>query len=83
MSYHNVDIDMILTNNDLIEFAEKYITTQLLLLPELGKAGYINIEEYSMYYIIDSEWNELNHVMQSRCPTSLKYQYQNSYNRYN
>ena len=30
------------------------------MLPELGKHGYNTIEQSASYYIIDSEWNELN-----------------------
>ena len=44
ITFHNVDIDMILTNNNLIEFGETYITKYLLLLPKLGKARYTNTE---------------------------------------
>ena len=63
MIYHNVDIDMTLMNNKLIEFSETHITKYLLVLPELGKASYTNTEESSMYYIIDSDWNEIKHNM--------------------
>ena len=75
MTYHNVDIYMTLTNNDLIGFGETNITNYVLLLPELEKAGYTNTEESSMYYIIESEWNELKHDMKFRHPTSPVYQY--------
>ena len=39
---------------------EDNISNYILLLPELGKNGYIQSEQYSSYYVIDSEWNELN-----------------------
>ena len=49
MVYHNVDIDMTLTNSDLIEFGEIHITKYLLLLPKLGETGYTDTEESSLY----------------------------------
>ena len=75
MIYHNMDISMILTNNNSIEFSEIHITKCLLLLPESLRTGYTNTKESSLYYIIISEWNELKEYMQSRRPTSPRYEY--------
>ena len=59
MNYHRVNLDLSLTDLDLIPFHEDNIINYLLLLPELGKDGYINVEQNASYYVIDSEWNEL------------------------
>ena len=75
ISYHNVDIYMILANNSLIEFGETHITTCLLVLPELGISGNSSAEDYSMFYIINSEWDELKHNMQVRSLASPRCQY--------
>ena len=75
MIYHNVNIDMTLINSDLIEFGETHITKYLLLLPELLRLRYTNTRESSLYYIIDSEWNDLKEGIQFRRPISSKYGY--------
>ena len=75
MIYRNVDTDMTLTNDNLIEFSEIHITKCLLLLPESLRTGYTNTKESSLYYTINSEWNELKEYIQSRRPTSPRYEY--------
>ena len=60
MTYHKILFDLSFTDLELLPFEEDTIENYLLLLPELGKDGYINAEENASYYIIDSEWNELN-----------------------
>ena len=60
MTYHKVLFDLSLTDLELLPFEEDAIDNYLLLLPELGKDGYINVEQNASYYMIDSEWNELN-----------------------
>ena len=52
--YHEVKLDLSLTDFDLIRVDESCISNYLLLLPELGKERYINEQKYSSYYIRDS-----------------------------
>ena len=60
VTYHKVILDLSLSDLHLLPFEEDTIQNYLLLLPELGKDGYINEEQNASYYVIDSEWNELN-----------------------
>ena len=60
MNYHATKLDLSLTDFDLLPFEDKMITNYLLLLPELSKIGYINVQKNASYYVIDSEWNELD-----------------------
>ena len=60
MNYHTINFDLSLTEFDLLPFEDKMITNYLLLLPELSKIGYIHVQKNASYYIIDSEWNELD-----------------------
>ena len=60
MTYYKVLLDLSVTDLELLPFKEDTIKNYLLLLPELGKDGYISIEKNASYHIIDSEWNELN-----------------------
>ena len=53
-------LNLSINDLELLPFKEDTIKNYLLLLPELGKDGYISIEKNASYYIIDSEWNELN-----------------------
>ena len=69
MNFHNISIDMSLTDNDILRvFDASSIGNFVLLLPELGGYGYINDSKLSLYYIIDSDWNELNEDMQMISP---------------
>ena len=61
MNFHKVKIDLSITDSDLQPFDESYISSYLLLLPELDKEGHINLQENMSYYIIDSDWNELDY----------------------
>ena len=54
MNYHKVDLDLSLTDLDLLNLNESNIMNYLLLLPELCKDGYIHVKSNSYYYIIDS-----------------------------
>ena len=54
MNYHKVDLDLSLTDLDLLNLNKSNIMNYLLLLPELCKDGYIHVESNSYYYIIDS-----------------------------
>ena len=60
MNYHAINFDMSLTDFDLLPFDDTMITNYLLLLPELSKIGYIHLQTNASYYVIDSEWNELD-----------------------
>ena len=60
MTYHKVILDLSLIDLHLLPFEEDTIQHYLLQLLELGKYGYINEEQNASYYVIDSEWNELN-----------------------
>ena len=69
MNFHNINIDMSLTDNDILSvFDVSSIGNFVLLLPELGGYGYTNDSKLSLYYIIDSDWNELNKDMQMISP---------------
>ena len=48
------------TDLELKQVDERTFTRYILLLPELSKLGYYTISGYGSYYIIDSEWNELD-----------------------
>jgi len=66
MDFHKVEIDSSMTDTELQPFDENCISNYLLLLPELDKDGYINLEGNGSYYIIDSDWNELDcHILLS------------------
>ena len=72
MKFHNISIDMSLTDNDILSvFDASSIDNFVLLLPELGGYGYKNDSKLSLYYIIDSDWNELNKDMQMISPKTL------------
>ena len=60
MNCHAINLDLSLTDFDLLPFKDAMITNYLLLLPELSKTGYIHTQQNSYYYVIDSEWNELD-----------------------
>jgi len=70
MNFHTVKMNVVLTDADFAEIEEMKITKYILLLPKLGDLGYANNEEASLYYVIDSEWNELNENMHFSRPTS-------------
>ena len=75
MNFHQVEINLALTDSELQPFDESFISNYLLLLPELDKEGYINLQGNGSYYIIDSDWNELDsHVLLSP-PKSPKCKY--------
>ena len=66
MDFHKVEINLSMTDTELQPFDENCISNYLLLLPELDKDGYINLEGNGSYYIIDSDWNELDcHILLS------------------
>ena len=70
MVYHRVAIDMSITDDEksIIDFTT--ISNYVLLLPELGGYGYTIADTLSLYYIIDSEWKELDNNMKFSSPMS-------------
>ena len=53
-------MDLSKTDLELNAIDENKISDYILLLPRLGKIGYIHSEQYSSHYAIDLQWNELN-----------------------
>ena len=69
INFHNINIDMSLIDNGILSvFDVSSIVNLVLLLPELRRYGYTNDNKISLYYIIDSDWNELNNNMQMISP---------------
>ena len=54
--------------HNIVSLIFSSIDNFVLLLPELGGYGYTNDNKLSLYYIIDSDWNELNKDMQMISP---------------
>ena len=69
MNFHKVNMNEA-SYLDLHELKEESISKYILLLPKLGELGYANNQNTNLYYIIDSEWNELNKNMVFCRPTS-------------
>ena len=63
-------VDMIITDSSLYRFAVSDIKNFTLALPYIGTSGYQANNKSSMYYIIDSEWNELNENEEFQAPTT-------------
>ena len=57
MNFHKVTMDLSRTDLDLYDIDKKKI------LREVDKSGCIHQQMYSSYYVIDSEWNELDSNM--------------------
>ena len=70
MVYHTVKMDLDTTDLNLISIEEEDISKFVLLLPELCSTGYIKSLQNNSYYIIDSEWNELDEHMDWNTPKS-------------
>ena len=70
MVYHGIKIDLDTTDVNLISIEEENISKFILLLPELCSTGYIKSLQNNSYYIIDSEWNELDEHMNWNRPKS-------------
>ena len=71
MCFHNIHLDMTLTNMSLPCFHKDFINRYILLLPEIDQNGYKTNEDTCSYYIIDSEWNKLNELKNIRKPKSV------------
>ena len=70
MVYHTIIIDMSKREDELCNIDTTSISNYVLLLPELGEFGYTNIDNMSLYYIIDSEWKELDRHLKFVSPKS-------------
>ena len=58
MDFSNTDLN-------LTSFDKKMVSNYLLLFPEIDENGFdINKENSSYYYVIDSDWKELNDEME-------------------
>ena len=75
MNYHVTNLDLSLTDFDLLPFEDKMITNYILLLPELSKIGYFHLQKNASYYVIDSEWNELDKANNFMPPKSPECKY--------
>ena len=75
MHLHEMKIDLSMTKLDLILFNEDDIHNYMLVLPELSIFGYIHIECKSLYYVIDSNQNEMDVNMKMETPKSPGYKY--------
>ena len=64
MNFHQVEINENITDLQLRQIDESSFKRYILLLPELSRVGYNTISGCGSYYIIDSEWNELNPKIQ-------------------
>ena len=80
MVYHSVKLDLNTTYLNLISIEEDNIAKFILLLPELGSIGFIRSLRNNSYYIIDSEWNELDEHMDWNKPRSPGCMYDNNLN---
>ena len=69
MNFHKVNMNEA-SYLDLHELKEESISKYIFFLPKLGELGYANNKNTNLYYIIDSEWNELNKNMVFCRPTS-------------
>ena len=75
MNYHMINFDLSITDIDLLPFDDAMITNYIFLLPELSKTGYVNVPKNTSYYVIDSEWNELDKLNIFVPPTSPECNY--------
>ena len=68
-------IDLSLTKLDLFSFKNTDINSYVLILKEVNIKGFLNIECQSLFYIINSNRNELDDKMEMPCPKSPEYKY--------
>ena len=68
--YFKVSMDLSKTDLDLIPFDKNDIVKYILLLPEINEYGYMTKDQSASYYVIDSDWNELNQYMEFMKPYS-------------
>ena len=63
-------MNLISTDKHLVKLDKRVFTKFMLLLPKLGAFGYTNNQSPPLYYVIDSEWNELDEEKQFNHPKS-------------
>ena len=60
MNFHKLSVDMTINDFSLKTFTVSDITDFILALLRIDTSGYQANSPSPMYYVIDSEWNELN-----------------------
>ena len=60
MNYHTLELNDEMTDVQLNMLDVDSIKRYVLFLPELTEMGYSHISNYGSYYLIDSDWNELD-----------------------
>ena len=70
MHFHEMKMDLSMSKKDLASFKADDIDSFLLLLPQVTLKGFINVESMSLYYVIDSNWNELDEELNLSKPKS-------------
>ena len=70
MHFHKMIMDLSLTKFDLVSLKVGDILCYLFLLPQVNINGFHNIECHSLFYVIDSNWQELDDQMKMRRPMS-------------
>ena len=70
MHLNEMQIDLSMIELDLISFNQDEIHNYMMVLPELSIFGYIYIRCKSVYYVIDSNWNEIYDNMKMKTPKS-------------
>ena len=71
MNHHNIEIECEKTEMELDDLDEHNIDNYLLCLPIKKEQGKIDFESNYKYYIIESNWLELNRynkLTRSKCP---------------
>ena len=75
MHFHDIILNLSINKLDLKEVRKSVITDYILALPELRIDGYMNEQCGCSYYVIDSNWNELDQHMQFNKPKSPECKY--------
>ena len=70
MNFHDIIMDLSMTKLDLKSISIGDIRGYILALPELTIDGYLNEQCGCAYYVVDSDWNELDQQMQFNKPKS-------------
>ena len=68
MNFHDIIMDLSMTKLDLKSISVGEIGGYILALPELTMDGYLNEQCGCAYYVVDSDWNELDQHMQFNKP---------------
>lgn len=70
MHFHEMNMNVSNTQYDLTTLKRSDLSCYMLALPKAEINGFINVECNSLYYIIDSNWNELSEKMELISPRS-------------